>query len=386
MWLIITIDSILFLIIFFTVVYLFFFSFISQRKRNKTYRTAKEQHSILVLIPAYKEDSVIFSSVESILKQDYPTHLFDVIVISDKMKDSTNNDLSLQRINLLVVDFENSTKAKALNYAMDSVKDKAYDIVILLDADNTTNLNFLNKINNTYDAGINAMQAHRVAKNLNTDTAILDALSEEINNSIFRKGYVNMGLSSSLIGSGMAFDYKWFKKNIKKVSSVGEDKEIELLLYKQGVYVEYLDEVLVYDEKTQNARNFYNQRRRWIAVQFDALNSSISLLPKALSTRNLDLIFKIVGLMILPRSIIVFIIFVMSVALLFSNWLFAIKWWVLLILLLYTFSCATPDYLITKKFYKAIKKLPFLILLMVLNLFRLKGATKKFIHTNHSNS
>lgn len=386
MWLIITIDLILFFFILITVLYLFVFSFNSQRKRAKVYKTAKNQHSILVLIPAYKEDSVIFSSVESILNQDYPPHLYDVIVISDKMKETTNNDLSMQRINLLVVDFENSTKAKALNYAIDSVKDAPYDIVVLLDADNTTNINFLNKINNTYDAGIKAIQAHRVAKNRNTDTAVLDALSEEINNSIFRKGYVNMGLSSSLIGSGMAFDYKWFKKNIKKVTSVGEDKELELLLYKQSIYVEYLDEVMVYDEKTQSARNFYNQRRRWIAVQLETLANNIALLPKAISTRNIDLICKIVGLMILPRSILVFIVGLMSVALLFSNWLFAIKWWIVLILLLYTFSCATPDYLIDKKFYRAIRKVPLLMLLMVMNLFRLKGATKKFIHTNHSNS
>lgn len=386
MWIIITIDSILFVLLLASVVYLFIFSLMSQKKRNTIYKTAKKQHRILVLIPAYKEDTVIFSSVESILNQDYPPHLYDVLVISDKMKESTNADLSKQRINLLEVTFENSSKAKALNFAIDSLKEPQYDIVVILDADNTTNINFLNKINNTYDAGIKAIQAHRIAKNLNTDTAILDALSEEINNSIFRKGHINMGISASLIGSGMAFDYKWFKNNIKKVTSVGEDKELEMLLLKQTIYIEYLDDVNVYDEKTQNSHNFYNQRRRWMAVQLEAFRNNIALLPTAIATHNVDLICKIVTLMILPRSIMLFILIVMSIIMIPINWLFAVKWWILMILLLYTFSCATPDYLINAKFYKALRKLPKLTFLMILNLFRLRGATKKFIHTNHSNS
>jgi len=34
--------------------------------------------------------------------------------------------------------------------------------------------------------------------------ALLDGISEEINNNIFRKGHQTLGLSSALIGSGMA--------------------------------------------------------------------------------------------------------------------------------------------------------------------------------------
>jgi hypothetical protein len=50
-----------------------------------------------------------------------------------------------------------------------------------------------------------AVQGHRTAKNTNNSWAILDAISEEINNNIFRKGHRVLGLSSAIIGSGMAF-------------------------------------------------------------------------------------------------------------------------------------------------------------------------------------
>ena len=49
--------------------------------------------------------------------------------------------------------------------------------------------NFLKKINAAFAHGYVAVQGHRTAKNMNTSWAILDAVSEEINNNIFRKGH-----------------------------------------------------------------------------------------------------------------------------------------------------------------------------------------------------
>lgn len=57
---------------------------------------------------------------------------------------------------------------------------------------------------------VEAVQTHRIAKNMNNDMALLDAVSEEINNTIFRLGHAKLGLSAALIGSGMAFRYDLF--------------------------------------------------------------------------------------------------------------------------------------------------------------------------------
>lgn len=137
-------------------------------------------------------------------------------------------------------------------------------------------------MNDALDSGIQAVQAHRTAKNRDTDTAVLDAASEEVNNSIFRRGHVALGFSSALIGSGMAFDYKWFRENIACCTTSGEDKELEALLLRQGIYIDYLDDVRVLDEKVQGEGAYYNQRRRWIAAQFYALSSAVRQLPGAI--------------------------------------------------------------------------------------------------------
>lgn len=378
------IDTFFFVIAALTVLYLFIFASAAMINRGDKYPDVKKKHRIAVIFPAYAEDAVIVSSVTSFLKQDYPKDNYDIIVVSDHMNDKTNEELSKLPIILLKATYENSSKAKALNFANDNLDPSKYDIAIIMDADNITTPDFLNQINKTYAAGSNAIQAHRRAKNLNTDTAVLDAISEEINNSIFRAGHVRLGFSSALIGSGMAFDYKWFHENIKHTNSVGEDKELEALLLKQHVYIEYLDKVFVYDEKTQRNEAFSQQRRRWMAAQFHSLIHSLPDFLGAIFQRNFDYADKILQWMMLPRLILIAMILFFSFILIFIDWELCLKWWVLLFGIVLTFCIAIPNYLVDIRFTKAIKSIPFLALNMIFNLFRLRGSSKKFIHTQHS--
>ncbi len=375
-------EWILFIIMAIPVGYYFVFSFFSLWGGGKKYPVAKKKSRVVVLIPAYKEDRVIEGSVRSLMSQEYPENKMDIVVISDKMRDETNEMLSALPVRLLAINPETSSKAVALNMAIDSLKGEKYDLIVILDADNVVEPNFISEINDAFYFGLTAIQAHRTAKNLNNDMAILDAISEEINNSIFRKGHVNMGFSSALIGSGMAFDYKWFKQNVNKLTTSGEDKELEIILFKDRVFVDYLDNLMVYDEKIQGEKSFYNQRRRWIAAQFGSLFSALKDLPGAIFSRNVDYIERIFVWMMPPKIIIMGIISIASVITLIFQWRLTIKWWALLILMLISFAMAIPDFLITKRSLKAINRLPLIFILMFINLFRTKGVNKKFIHTS----
>ena len=76
--------------------------------------------------------------------------------------------------------------------------------------------------------------------------ALLDAISEEINNHIFRKGHRSLCLSSAIIGSGMAFDYQLFKEYMTTLQAVGGfDKELELKLLHNGYKIDYLPDAMV---------------------------------------------------------------------------------------------------------------------------------------------
>ena len=368
------------------VAYPLIYSLASLGTRKSYYPTANKQHKFAILFPAYKEDRVILPVVESFLQQHYPQELYKVIVISDHMQETTNERLAQLPITLLKANYENSSKAKALNFAMDHFERDEFDAVVILDADNIVDTNFLLEINKVFDAGVQAIQSHRTAKNRNTDIAVLDGLSEEVNNSIFRRGHVRLGISSALIGSGMIFNYQWFHDNVKHLVTTGEDKELEVLLLKQRIFIEFLDEVYVYDEKTQGEKGFYNQRRRWLATQFAQWGRVFKDLPQAILSGNIDYSDKLIQWVLPPRLILFGGIIVMGSIMQIIDWPLALKWWALFLIMGVTLCLAIPDKLVDDRFKKSINKLPLLFIMMVVNLFRMKGMNKKFVNTEKNGS
>ena len=382
------------LIVFCTIeiLYLFYFSLMSLFKCKELKKISRNDVRIAVLVPAYNENFVIFKCIESILNSDYPKDLYDVVLISDHNEDEINRRLNKLDINVLIPTFENSSKAKSLILATNFLVDYSaknnfeYELITILDADNIISEDYLKRVTSVaFEDNMVALQTHRIAKNRNTPTAVLDSVSEEMNNSTFRKGHVNAGLASALIGSGMVFKYDWFAKNIVDISSTGEDKEIEGVLLKQGYYIGYLNDLYVLDEKISNSSAFYNQRRRWISAQFEMLFKSLPFFYKALLNKNFNFCDKVLQWMFLPRSILLALVICINIVLLFLNSvIYSYIFVTLLSLLILSFLFAIPRKMYDKSLCKALIHIPHLMLLMVLNLFRLKGAVNNFIHTEHT--
>lgn len=379
------IDYILYAYLFLCVGYIVIFSVASCLKKEQSFTETDSYSRFVFLIPAYKEDNVIHDSTLSALSQNYPSDQYDVLVIADQMAESTNNALQQLGAEVLAIHFRESSKSTALKTAMEHLKNRpSYHYVIILDADNVVSENYLHEINKiAARSKYQALQTHRKAKNLNTPTAILDAAIEEMNNSIFRAGHVNLGFSSALIGSGMVIDYNWFANNIIHTDSAGEDKELEELLLRQRIHIAYANHIAVWDEKVQNKDALRNQRRRWIATQFFLAARMWKHLPEAISTGNGDYILKAVQACILPRSILLGALALLALITSFTSTNSSIKWWILLILLMAAMYTAIPASMKNKELFKAIKNIPYFVCIMILNLFHIKGAAKKFIHTKH---
>ena len=377
------VEYVLYIYLSVSVGYIVLFSIASLFFKQRKYPETTLRQRFVIFIPAYKEDAVIHACVTSVLRQTYDPRLYDVIVISDHMRPATNASLRQERITLIELQEEESSKAKALRIATAQVKHQAYDYAIILDADNLIPCHYLNELNKVASQGIKAIQTHRKAKNMNTDIAILDAIIEEMNNSIFRKGHVRLGFSSALIGSGMAFDFPWFAKNIAHTHSAGEDKELEELLLRQGIHIEYIETLETLDEKVQLPEVMRNQRRRWIATQLFLAFKMGQHLPSALLTANGDYLIKTLQSFIPPRSLLMGLIGIISfIAYIFSPFS-SIKWWTLFILLIISLYMAIPSCMKHKYVGKIIKRAPYFIISMACNLFHLKGMAQKFTHTKH---
>jgi len=387
----ITIQYILLGLLSLATLYILFFAVAGLFYREPKLGNPVKFRKMAIFIPGYKEDAVITKVAISALQQQYPMGMYDVVVIADSFKEETLQILRGLPVKLIEVQFEKSTKSKALNRAMEALR-VPYDIAVVLDADNIMASDFLAKINAAFDKGYIAVQGHRRAKNLNNSWAILDAASEEINNHIFRKGHRAAGLSSAIIGSGMAFEYGFFKSMMSQVHAVGGfDKEIELKMLKERIKIAYLDDAMVYDEKIQEADVFGNQRRRWLSAQFHYFRTGFPDACKHLLLKgNLDYFDKAIQFIQPPRILLLAGVVLLGTAFAVTNgilglsFFYSMNWIILALACIFSLLISVPRSFYNSKTLAAVAGLPRGAFMMLLSLLKIRGANKTFIHTKHT--
>jgi cellulose synthase/poly-beta-1,6-N-acetylglucosamine synthase-like glycosyltransferase len=358
------IDLIFFAIVGLTVAYMGIFALASMFSQHQDVPKTRQENRFIILIPAYRNGASALQTVRSILGQTYPQRLFDVTVIADQLDEMSNFHLAQQPITLLTPNFSKSSRAKSLQLAVNNLPQfKLYDIAVVLNPGNLVEPEFLTQLNDAYEAaGTKAIQCHLVSQNRDTASARLSAIFEEINNSIFRRGHIRLGLSAAAASSAMAFDFNWFKTNIMSTKTSWDDKELEARLLRQHIFVDYFDDIMVYSEKTRSAEDFNRQRRRWLLSHLSTIVRNIRFLPGAILQRHYDLIDKILQWMLMPRMLMMAIILLMGIVLPFIQFTLAIKWWALFAIVLFIFALATPNYLVDDKWDRTFFSVPVILL------------------------
>jgi len=85
-----------------------------QFKKNSNPLGNPAKQRFLIMIPAYKEDTVIINTALEALNQDYDRNNFDVLVIADSLQPATIAQINKLNVQLQQVSFERSTKVKAI--------------------------------------------------------------------------------------------------------------------------------------------------------------------------------------------------------------------------------------------------------------------------------
>jgi cellulose synthase/poly-beta-1,6-N-acetylglucosamine synthase-like glycosyltransferase len=382
-------ESLLLLYFFYVVAYTFVFSVAGLFYQEPPLSSKSANFfKFVVFIPSYKDDSVIIGVAEKALQQDYPREHYKVVVIADSLQPDTIIKLRQLPIEVEEVKFDVSTKVKSLIEALK--KRDGYDYAVILDADNVMYSDFLTKLNGAHQLGYEAVQGQRLAKNTGNELSFLDGLSEAINNHVYRQGTVALGLSCSISGSAISVNYKTFKDILFGMTSVGGfDREMELLLLQRGVKVLYLKSAGVLDEKVQKDQVFENQRKRWISSQYHYLAKYFGAGMKAFFQGNFTFFNSAVLRNIqLPRLVNIGLLGILTVGLFFmrSYLYFGYEIWLSFsALMVLSIAISIPREYYTLDLLKAFLKIPGIFVRMLMLLFRLKGANKKFIHTPHYN-
>ncbi|CAH0995986.1 hypothetical protein EMA8858_02114 [Emticicia aquatica] len=366
------------------VAYLLFFSFAGKISSKKIFAKAQKLRKIRIFVPGYKEDAVIIATAKNIIEQDYPKDLFEVVIIADSFTEATLKTLNQLPIKVVEVSFEKSTKGKALQKAVEATAQNEVDIVLILDADNHIGAGFLHAVNNAFEQGYAAVQGHRTAKNFQTPFALLDACTEEINNHIFRRGHVAVGLPSALIGSGMAFDWSLFVGLLTDIGDTsGEDKELEFRLMRQRKQVAFLDGEYVYDEKVAKTDVFSKQRSRWLATQVEFFEKYFIEGWIQLLKGNVAFFNKVFQTYLFPRVMLVAVLGLWLIfCFFFACELFPFSLG-LFIALAVALLLGIPAKWYNKQLIMAFLQIPIALISILKATLNISKARKQFIHTPH---
>jgi 1,2-diacylglycerol 3-beta-glucosyltransferase len=225
---------------------------------------AQPRRRFRFIVPAHNESAGIASTVVSLLGVDYPSELFEVVVVADNCEDDTAEQA--RRAGAVVLerhDQEKRGKGYALLLAFSNLPAEV-DSVVVVDADTLVSPNILRAFAARRDLGAVAMQADYAVRNPNAAWRTrLIAIAFGAFHIVRSRARERLGLSCGLRGNGMCFSAAIFSEVPHEAFSIVEDVEYGLRLGEAGYRVHYADEAHVYGEMVSTAAAASSQRRRW---------------------------------------------------------------------------------------------------------------------------
>lgn len=242
-------------------------------------------YSFLILIPAYKESTVLNKTTEALKKLVYHESKYKVIIIADDCDEQilSNVPFEVKKISLTQHNKVNSLKTVL------PIENK-YDYVVILDADNIVHPDFLKNLNKRISKNTLVIQGLRLPKNLQNRTARLDALTDFIYNELDRIIPAKLGLTGTLSGSGFAIERNLFQELINSINTFGGfDKILQSLLLLKNISIYVAVDAIVFDEKTSSRSEYIKQRRRWLYFHFyNSLKFGFRLLFNGIKNLNIN--------------------------------------------------------------------------------------------------
>lgn len=231
---------------------------------------------ISIIIPARDEEENIATCLDTIIHQNYPTYLFEVLVVDDHSTDNTPkivsrySDKNVKLISLkdFIASGEiNSYKKKAIEIA---VQQSTGELIVTTDADCIAPNNWLSTIAAFYEASNPEFIVMPVAINCSSRfIEIFQALDfmtlQGITGASVYKKFHSMCNGANLAYTKKAFIAVDGFEGIDKIAS-GDDM---LLLHK--IYTRYPDgiaylkstEAIIQTQPVHSVSQFFNQRIRW---------------------------------------------------------------------------------------------------------------------------
>lgn len=252
-------------------VYQFGFSLFGLRKKKNKLQFAPEK-SFAVLVAAHNEEEVVGALMENLKQLNYPQELYDVFVICDNCTDGTARIVREHGLNACVRTNANLRgKGHAIEWMLKELwaMPRQYDAVVMFDADNLADTEFLREMNNDLCSGARVIQGYIDTKNPE-DSWITAAygVSYWYINRLWQLSRHNLNMANFLGGTGMCFETGLLKEMGWGATSLVEDLEFTMRSASKGVYPRFNYDAKVFDEKPLTFKASSRQRLRWMQGHF----------------------------------------------------------------------------------------------------------------------
>lgn len=228
------------------------------------------------MVAARNEATVIGNLIDSIKKQDYPQELLKIFVVADNCTDNTaeiarkNGAICYER-----TDNKRRTKGYALQYLVECIRNdygiESFEGYFIFDADNLLKVDYVSRMNDSFDAGEKIVTSYRNTKNLDDNWIsasyaihwLRTIRNEHRARSVFH-------LATRIQGTGFLFTNEIIR-NGWNYTSLTEDRAFCADAVANGYKISYNNDAEFYDEQPVDIKIAMRQRIRWAKGHLQAL-------------------------------------------------------------------------------------------------------------------
>ncbi|WP_432709050.1 glycosyltransferase [Pedobacter sp.] len=355
--------------------------------RNKPVVASPQRHEgsegdYAIIVTAFQQTTMLPAVVKSLLALNYSNYV--IYIVADDCKITDDLNFEDKRVVLLLPPRVLASNTASHFYAIDHfIRD--HNRVTIIDSDNLVDTEYLHELNIWFSRGFEAVQGIRMAKNMDSTIACLDAARDIYYHFYDGKLLFNLNSSATLSGSGMAFTTTLYKSCLGplNIKGAGFDKVLQAEILKRNLRIAFAENAIVYDEKTSQSTQLVNQRARWINTWFKYFKFGFEILLKGIKNRSANQM--LFGLVLLRPPLFIFILLsgLFMLINLFVSALAVGIWFAAFLLFLLGFLIALNQSNADDRIYQSLKSIPTFIFLQLRSLLKSKNANRTSIATTH---
>ncbi|MHC1786964.1 MAG: glycosyltransferase family 2 protein [Christensenellales bacterium] len=271
---------------------------------------------VSILVPAHNEQAVIARTIQALLVFDYPTELYEIIVINDNSTDRAAEVLreiqlkhSNRRITIINTDsiIGGKGKSNALNIGLSCANGS---VIAVYDADNTPEKQALRILVE------NLMRDERLAavigkfRTRNRDASIftrfvnLETLVYQLMSQGGRSFYFKLctipGTNFVIRRSVLEMMGGW------DIHALAEDTEISFRIYRMGYRIAMAPQAVTWEQEPFALRIWIKQRTRWsVGNIYVMINNFKYVFDKSAGVMRLDVIYYVLVYVMMLSSLVI---------------------------------------------------------------------------------